>query len=594
MPKNIVLLAVLCLSTGINAAAQLSVTLTPSLVSPQPVGTVITWTATLTGSSRPLYQFRVTSGSVTNMVRDQSGINTLAWTMLQEGTYTVSVKATDGNTNTAVQQQVSFTFTSRITGGTAVVSATAHPLVALYSAPPCAAGQIQVQFQPAGATSWTGTPPKGCQGGASVNFYLAGMLPNSTYRIQHLLTNASGTQTSPQLTFQTGSPPFTLPVFTLLDPPDSSTSSEKILMTSYINTSSIVSQQIGPVATTLSGNLLWYYPDLAGNQNGSYLVRPAGGGTFLVLIGQRYAGQILREIDLAGNLVRETNVPRLNTLLTNMGKSRINWLSHDALRLPNGHTLVLGTVERLLTDIQGPGAVDVLGDMILDLDQNFQLTWSWNAFDFLDQSRTAVLGESCQTGSACPPLNLASDANDWTHGNALCYLPDGNLLLSMRNQDWVIKIQYQNGTGPGTILWRLGPGGDFNLTNASGPFPWFSHQHSIYFDGQRYGLFDNGNTRIRQAGSGNSRGQAYTLDESGLTATQTLNADLGAYAYHWGSAQTLANGDFHFLVGDLNLPSPGANQSMEVLPSGAIDYTATMQSYGYRSFRLRDLYTYKP
>jgi len=35
--------------------------------------------------------------------------------------------------------------------------------------------------------------------------------------------------------------------------------------------------------------------------------------------------------------------------------------------------------------------------------------------------------------------------------------------LSSRDQNWIVKINYANGTADGKILWHLGPDGDFNL-----------------------------------------------------------------------------------------------------------------------------------
>ena len=40
---------------------------------------------------------------------------------------------------------------------------------------------------------------------------------------------------------------------------------------------------------------------------------------------------------------------------------------------------------------------------------------------------------------------------------------DGNLLLSMRHQSWVLRSIMPTGAGAGDILWRLGPEGDFTL-----------------------------------------------------------------------------------------------------------------------------------
>ena len=41
----------------------------------------------------------------------------------------------------------------------------------------------------------------------------------------------------------------------------------------------------------------------------------------------------------------------------------------------------------MLTGVQGKGTVDVLGDMILVLDRDLQVVWTWDAFDHLDPHR---------------------------------------------------------------------------------------------------------------------------------------------------------------------------------------------------------------
>ena len=94
----------------------------------------------------------------------------------------------------------------------------------------------------------------------------------------------------------------------------------------------------------------------------------------------------------------------------------------------------------------------------MDLDTNNQPVWVWRAFDHLDVNRHPYLFP------------------DWTHSNAVVYEPDGSLLLSMRHQSWILKIDYANGSGGGDVLWRLGPGGDFTLSD-SDPAQWFYNQH---------------------------------------------------------------------------------------------------------------------
>jgi hypothetical protein len=184
-------------------------------------------------------------------------------------------------------------------------------------------------------------------------------------------------------------------------------------------------------------------------------------------------------------------------------------------------------------------------------------------------------------------------AVDWLHVNAVALTPgDGNLILSIRNQDWVIKIDYRNGAGDGHVVWRLGAGGDFAL-NSADPTVWFSHQHNAhYIDDHTVILFDNGNTRRETDPNANSRGQVWTLDETSMTATPVLNADLGNYSFRLGSAQRLSNGNYSFVSGSQGPgpPPTQVGQTIEVLPDGTPSYVLGLAGPEYRSYRLRTLY----
>src|SRR5205814_6622409 len=172
-------------------------------------------------------------------------------------------------------------------------------------------------------------------------------------------------------------------------------------------------------------------------------------------------------------------------------------------------------------------------------DSNLQVLWSWDSFEHLDTHRKATLGDRCgPVGQGCSYFYLTPLANDWLHGNSLQETPDGNILYSARNQDWVIKIDYRNGQGTGAILWRLGKDGDFQI-DSNDPNPWFSHQHDPQFEfGDRsiLTLFDNGNVRYDADAEGtHSRGQVLRIDEQNRLATLLLNADLGTYSFALGA-----------------------------------------------------------
>jgi hypothetical protein len=331
---------------------------------------------------------------------------------------------------------------------------------------------------------------------------------------------------------------------------------------------------VDTVATDLQGRVDWYYDSVTDNFNG-FATSLVPGSTVLLLGGTRdnsHPGgwSTVRDTDLAGDTLRETNVDALNAELAALGQHSIINITHDAQRLPNGDTAVLALSPRTIVVNGTPTTYD--GDMVLVLDRNFQVAWVWDRFQWLDTSRLGTDGEG---------------PGDWLHANAVDWSPaDGNLIVSLRSQDWVIKIAYDNGAGDGHVVWRLGQGGDFTI-NSTDPYPWFSHQHDArYINDSTIVLFDDGNTRHDTTSSKDSRGQELVLDENTMTATLVVNADLGNYSLALGSAQRLPNGNLDFTSGFLG----GGGQSIEVLPNGTKTYVLQMGSLEYRSYFMSTLY----
>jgi hypothetical protein len=302
-----------------------------------------------------------------------------------------------------------------------------------------------------------------------------------------------------------------------------------------------------------------------------------------------YIGQVLRETDLMGNLVRETTSQRVSEQMIALGYPGISQFSHDAIRLRNGYTAAIASAE-LIAD-QGAGPIDVLADVVVVLDTNWQVAWVWNSLQKLNLKRPAILGETCNTGGgACPPLTLGPIGNDWTHANALQQTSDGNLILCVRNQDWLVKIDYRDGMGSGDVIWRMGPNGDFKAISSEAS-PWFTHPHdaTITADGTLT-IFDNGNTRYREAGGdGNSRGQVWKIDEVNRTATLLVNDTLPGYSQALGWAQYTSNGNLFFESGFLKQGTEA--DAYEVDPAGNIVYRMVFNSPAYRVTRTLDLYT---
>lgn len=307
-------------------------------------------------------------------------------------------------------------------------------------------------------------------------------------------------------------------------------------------------------ATDLNGNIIWkfdhpsydntYHPiPIQFLPNGNLIAEWAT-GPGIAPCPDCAERNTVEEIDLAGNVVWQYTNQQLQDALNTAGFNiKLGQLSHDAIGLPNGHTLVLATDVKTVSGQSDP----IQGAAIIDLDQNQKPVWVWDAFDHLDVNRH--------------PFGLP----DWIHPNAIVYSPDdGNLLLSSRHQSWVIKIKYQNGSGDGSIIWRLGYQGDFTLLNG-GPADWFYGQHAPIFLTPNstgvfeLGLFDNGNSRIMNdsgAKCGDSGQPAcystvpiFEIDEANRTAKILWRDKLDFFSNAVGNMQVLDNGHVWFDAG---------------------------------------------
>ncbi len=567
------------------AASGMTLDLTPSVQSPAPVGTIVTFNASVSGvqGTNLWYRFRVRrAGSEYQMIRDYGPVSTLDWTASKhEGVYEMEVSARDLDSGSESSAVSIFNFQSLVQAGQPLVTPTQNSLVFLYSAPACGGGsRMRVQYQLTGGTVQY-TPFQACAGGLSMNFYLAGLRAHSKYTAHHIVDTGSAFVNGPDVAFTTGDLPGNLYSDTVLISSQSA-QSNPILLGAPLGAH--------PVANDLDGNVLWYGPEGL-----TFLTRAEAGGEFWGIVEATASDttqQVVRKMDLVGMTLLETNAARVSEQLKALGKREITGFHHEARTIAGGRIAVLASVEQILKDVQGPGPVDVLGDMIVVLDKDLNVVWTWDTFDNLDTSRTAPLGEVCP-GAGCPAFYLAASANDWTHGNSIQETGDGNLLYSTRNQDWLIKVSYDGGYGDGHVLWKLGKDGDFQI-NSNDPFPWFSHQHDGNFEAGSLTtlmVFDDGNTRVANMGGGNSRGQVFELDEVNRTATPVLNTDLGVYSMAVGSAQHLRDGGFHFDAGFVMENGTIDSYSFEVDPSGKIQYVAHQDVILYRTFRMTDMYT---
>ncbi|MES2221667.1 MAG: aryl-sulfate sulfotransferase [Acidobacteriota bacterium] len=485
---------------------------------------------------------------------------------------------------------VTLTGTSAVmTAGT--VTATSNPQVALYTITPPLGSTVTVNFGPTtsyGKQTWAVAAPSN---GGPVSIEVAGMLANTAYHMQAAITLSNGvTTTDVDHTFTTSSYPANLiPQSTATTTPGQ-TPQPGIELLNPVGSSAQIA------ATDLQGRLIWAYiaPEFPSGSAGIYAPKQLPNGDFLFLYSVESSlplsgpippglPNLVREVDLIGNTVKQITMTQLNTRLAaaNYNVTLYNF-HHEVTVLPNGHWLILSNTLKN----------GVLGDVIVDLDTNLNPVWVWNEFDHLDVNRH--------------PVNFP----DWTHTNAIIYSKDdGNLLVSIRHQSWVVKVDYNNGAGSGNVIWRLGYQGDFKLVGGTDPTDWFYGQHWPSFTTQNttgiFGLtlMDNGDFRVFPAGVTCGTGSAppclystvpiFQINESTMTATLTfhqIQPSPSLYNFFGGNAETVANGDVEY---DLcGLPN-NSSQIFEVTNSSNPQTVWNLKlasNYAYRGNRLPSLY----
>lgn len=500
----------------------------------------------------------------------------------------------------------------------ASVTPTSHPLVALFTIGAPSNTTVEVEFGTDTTYGRNTSPFPAPPGGGQLSILVAGMKASTTYHMRARIRFADGRWiTTQDQTFPTGAlPSGVLPTITASTVPGQSPSPGVELVN--------VIDPVGvSVVTDFEANVLWYYDNSADESWMGYAfpIKPLKNGNMLASITNLYSAgvpqkipynSVLREIDLTGNPIRERYLADLNAALSKMKTPQGSVVqalcySHDVLPLWNGHTILLVQEQRSvwLTDPPGPGQFTILGDALVDLDEDFNPVWAWSVFDNLDPNRHPYEFDE-------------ADGYDWTHCNCVQIAPDGNLVLSSRHQNWIMKIDYQGGGGSGELLWKLGYQGDFTLVGSrTADTDWFFAQHYPLLIGAsgnqitRLSVFDNGNDRCfaMPGGCGAtspppppafSRGAILTIDETAMQASVAWQYLLNEYSFWGGNVVPLANGDIEICASEpvpIGAPPPTSDTPSQVVeltnsPGGPqVVWRMTVTSGGaYRSYRIPSLY----
>lgn len=534
-------------------------------------------------------------GSTVNWsVQGVPGGNPTVGTIDAQGNYTapsttsgatITVTASSGSSsNSSASAQVMY-----VPAG--IVTTTQNPQVALYTISPPADATVMVQFGQTtnyGLTTWTQPTPTG---GGAVPLFVAGMLANTPYHMQATVKFNSGlTFTDMDHTFTTTAlPAEKIPTLTATTTPGMTPQPGVELLD--FATIGITTSKVGLAVTDLNGNLLWTY--LSGPANlGVDPIKLLPNGHFLIQFGGQPDGinSVIQEVDLSGQVIWQMTAAQLNQALAAATCNECNvtvvGTHHDFAILPNGHLVVIAATQQVVS------GTTVTGDILIDLDENHKPVWAWNEFNHLDINRRPYLYP------------------DWTHTNAIIYsADDGNLIISIRHQNWLVKVDYANGKGAGDILWHLGYQGDFALQGGTDPTDWFWAQHGPSFATTnttgKFSLvmFDNGDDRVFPTGvTCGTAGQPPCLystvpllqiDETAKTATLAFNPTTPDYSFFGGNAEVLKNNNVEYDEA-ASTPLPNNNAAVfevtQTTPPQTVWQMHISGQYAYRAMRIPSLY----
>ena len=121
---------------------------------------------------------------------------------------------------------------------------------------------------------------------------------------------------------------------------------------------------------------------------------------------------------------------------------------HDGRLLRNGNVLLLcgaelppGIANRVKGGLAGTeqDGGKIHSDYLSEKTTDGKTVWEWRAWEHMEPE-------------AYPITSPSDSRSEWTHGNGIAELPDGDILVSFRNISTVVRINRRSGE----IVWKLG------------------------------------------------------------------------------------------------------------------------------------------
>ncbi len=286
------------------------------------------------------------------------------------------------------------------------------------------------------------------------------------------------------------------------------------------------------LAVDSAGEVMWYHQIDAP----SGAMRRLRNGNLLYLFGTRPMG--MREISLTGETVCEWWATGIDDIAPEGAiEVPVDTFHHDVWEMDNGNLLVLSTEVRQIENFtisesspdRGFAPANVVGDVIVELQRDGTIVRDWRLLDLLDSRRISYDSHD-RYWDLRGYGHLNGGTRDWSHANAIVYDErDDSLLVSLRHQDALVKIDYESAD----VRWILGARRGWRgalgrkVLRPSGSFDLPYHTHAPEFTPHGTLLvFDNGNHRTvppfpKMAPEDSySRAVEFHIDEERGTATQ--------------------------------------------------------------------------
>jgi hypothetical protein len=376
--------------------------------------------------------------------------------------------------------------------------------------------------------------------GDSAVIPVLGLLPARRYILRAVAFGAGGNSVGDSVELTTGDLPSDLPQYAASGPDPSP---------GYV----VFAAGLYGLVIDNTGRVVWYrrFPNGPGlsfmaEPNGMYVARPTTPDPTDVdqWVEIDPLGNITRTLGCAGGLQ-----PRPHDLISERDGGY--WVMCDEVRTMD------------LTAEGGVAEARVTGTAVQHISANGSLLFHWSPFDHFEITD----GE---------PADRTGANVNWTHGNALDFDLDGNLIVSFRNLGELTKIDAVSGA----VIWRMG-GRRNQFTFLYTPSPAFLGQHSVRLVAPHVlMILDNLGTR------GESRAEDYRVDEAARTAQ---------LAHSYGSIPgvvTQIGGSVQSLPGGRTLVSFGtAGRVEEYDVTGQVMWAIEGNAgYVFRAQRIRSLY----